>query len=68
MTRTPDLLTLLQIELPILQAPMAGVSTPRMAAAGSNSGALGALGLGASDAKTARAQIEQTRALTDAPF
>ncbi|WP_144630906.1 NAD(P)H-dependent flavin oxidoreductase [Bordetella genomosp. 13] len=53
---------------PIVQAPMAGVSTPAMAAAVSNAGALGSLGVGAMDAAGARQAIEQTRALTDRPF
>lgn len=38
----------LGIELPIIQAPMAGASTPELAAAVSNAGALGSLGLGTS--------------------
>ncbi|WP_204315042.1 nitronate monooxygenase, partial [Klebsiella pneumoniae] len=33
---------------PIVQAPMAGVSTPELAAAVSNAGGLGSIGLGAS--------------------
>lgn len=53
---------------PIIQAPMAGVSTPAMAAAVSNAGALGSLGVGAMDAAGARQAIEQTRALTSRPF
>lgn len=47
---------------------MAGVSTPAMAAAVSNAGGLGGLGLGASKAEAARNQIRQTRALTAKPF
>ena len=62
------LLTRLGLAHPILQAPMAGVSTPAMAAAVSNAGALGALGVGAIDAAGARAMIAATRALTDRPF
>lgn len=53
---------------PIIQAPMAGVSTPRLAAAVSNAGALGSLGLGASTVDQARQMIRGTRALTDRPF
>ena len=45
------LLKLLDIRLPILQAPMAGVSTPAMAAAVSNAGGLGAIGVGATGLK-----------------
>jgi hypothetical protein len=37
---------LLGIEHPIIQAPMAGVSTPEMAATVSNAGALGSIGVG----------------------
>jgi nitronate monooxygenase len=53
---------------PILQAPMAGVATPALAAAVSNAGALGAIGLGATDAVGARAMIAEVRAATDRPF
>ncbi|AEY01896.1 2-nitropropane dioxygenase [Oceanimonas sp. GK1] len=56
------------IRYPIIQAPMAGVSTPALAAAVSNAGGLGSLGLGASSVADARRQIEQTQQLTDRPF
>jgi nitronate monooxygenase len=62
------LLKLLDIQLPILQAPMAGVSTPAMAAAVSNAGGLGAIGVGATDAETARQMIRAVRAASDRPF
>ena len=58
----------LGIRLPLIQAPMAGVSTPALAAAVSNAGALGSLGLGNLDATAARTMIEATRALTGNPF
>lgn len=58
----------LGLEHPIIQAPMAGVGTPRLAAAVSNAGALGSLGIGASTAAQARAMIEATRALTARPI
>ncbi|MFT9068423.1 MAG: nitronate monooxygenase [Acetobacter syzygii] len=58
----------LGLDVPVLQAPMAGVSTPVMAAAVSNAGALGAIGLGAATATTARQMIEQVRAGTSRPF
>lgn len=58
----------LPVAYPIIQAPMAGVATPRLAAAVSNAGALGSLGIGASGAAQARAMIEQTRALTGKPI
>jgi len=47
---------------------MAGVSTPALAAAVSNAGALGALGLGATDADGARAAIAELRAATARPI
>lgn len=53
---------------PIIQAPMAGVSTPQLAAAVSNAGGLGSLGIGASTVDQARKLIDDTRALTARPF
>ena len=58
----------LGIELPIIQAPMAGVSTPEMAAAVSNSGGLGSIGVGSVDAETTRQMISTVRQRTDRPF
>jgi len=43
---------------------MAGVSTPKMAAAVSNAGGLGSLGLGASDVAAARRSISELQSLT----
>jgi nitronate monooxygenase len=59
---------MLGISKPIIQAPMAGVSTPALVAAVSNAGALGSLGVGAMNAEAARKTIRETRALTRAPF
>jgi nitronate monooxygenase len=56
------LLETLGIDLPIIQAPMAGVSSPAMAAAVANAGALGSIGVGATDADGARKMIEEVRA------
>ena len=58
----------LGVALPIVQAPMAGVSTPELAAAASNAGALGSIGVGAIDATGARAMIEAVRARTEGSF
>jgi nitronate monooxygenase len=58
----------LGIRLPILQAPMAGVSTPAMAAAVSNAGGLGAIGVGIGNAETARQMIREIRLASDRPF
>jgi nitronate monooxygenase len=56
------LIELCQIDLPIVQAPMAGVSTPEMAAAVSNAGALGSIGVGAANADEASKMIASFRA------
>jgi nitronate monooxygenase len=58
----------LGMELPIIQAPMAGVSTPEMAASVSNAGGLGSIGIGAADAKSARQMIVAVRSQTSRPF
>lgn len=68
LTDKPTLLRLLGIERPIIQAPMAGVSTPALAAAVSNAGGLGSLGVGAMNAEGARKVIRETRALSAKPF
>src|SRR5580698_3111301 len=59
------LLQLLAVDHPIVQAPMAGVSTPAMAAAVANAGALGSIGVGATDAAGARAMIAAFRELSN---
>ncbi|WP_343228024.1 nitronate monooxygenase [Stakelama flava] len=58
----------LALTVPIFQAPMAGVSTPALAAAVCEAGGLGALGLGSSNAETARTMIRETRERTTRPF
>ncbi|MGR3712758.1 MAG: NAD(P)H-dependent flavin oxidoreductase [Shimia sp.] len=58
----------LGLKWPIFQAPMAGVSTPAMAAAVSNAGGLGALGLGAAGVDGAREMLRAAKALTDRPI
>lgn len=58
----------LGLDHPIFQAPMAGVSTPAMAIAASNAGALGAIALGAAGADLAGGLIAQVRAGTDRAF
>ncbi|WP_042264157.1 NAD(P)H-dependent flavin oxidoreductase [Paraburkholderia heleia] len=62
------LLRSLGIQKPIIQAPMAGTTTPALAAAVSNAGALGSLGVAAMNAENARRAIHQTRELTARPF
>lgn len=63
-----SVMRLLGIEHPIIQAPMVGVSTPQLAAAVSNAGGLGSIGVGASTVAQAQAMIAETRGLTDKPF
>ena len=62
------LLRKLGIRVPIIQAPMAGVSTPAMAAAVSNAGGLGSIGVGNVDAEAAREMIAAVRRATDQPL
>jgi nitronate monooxygenase len=63
-----SLLQRLSMTLPIIQAPMAGTSTPAMAAAVSNAGGLGSIGVGAVNAAGARTMIEQLQAQTNKAF
>src|SRR3954470_7115614 len=56
------LLATLGIDLPIIQAPMVGVSSPALAAAVANAGALGSIGVGATDADGASRMIAEVRA------
>ncbi len=59
----------LGVRLPIFQAPMAGgPSTPRLAAAVSNAGAIGSVAGALLGPDKLRAAIRETRALTDQPF
>jgi nitronate monooxygenase len=55
------LLGLLEIDWPIIQAPMAGTSPPAMAAAVANAGGLGSIGVGAVNASTAGEMIAAVR-------
>src|SRR6478735_5876511 len=62
------LLDTLGVRVPIFQSPMAGVSSPAMAAAVSAAGGLGALGVGAMSATQATQAIAATRALHRGPL
>lgn len=64
--RSP-LLDRLGIRLPIIQAPMAGVATPAMAAAVTEAGGLGSLSVGSIGIEGARAAIAAVRKLTRGP-
>ena len=63
-----SLLQRIGITHPIIQAPMAGTSTPAMAAAVASAGALGSIGVGAVDAAAARTMIAAVQAATPGPF
>jgi len=65
--RTP-LTDLLGIRLPLIQAPMAGVSTPELAAAVSSAGGLGSIAVGALPAAAADEAIAQALGATSAPI
>ena len=59
----------LDIEHPIVQAPMAGgPSTPELVAAVSNAGGLGSLGAAYLPPETLREQVREIRNLTERPF
>lgn len=53
---------------PIIQAPMAGVTTPAFVAACSEAGALGSIGAGYLNGEETQKFIQQVKALTDKPF
>jgi nitronate monooxygenase len=63
-----DLLDLLGITHPIIQAPMSGFGGPALVAAVSNAGALGSLSCAALPVQTARNQIEEIRRASNRPF
>ena len=64
----PDLLSMLNIRYPIIQAPMAGVSTPALAAAVSEAGGLGSIAVGTFTAQQAGSAIAAYRDKSNAPF
>lgn len=60
---------LLNIKLPIIQAPMAGgITTAKLIAAVSNAGGLGSLGAGYMSPEEIRRGIQEIKSLTDQPF
>jgi len=65
--RTP-LCDLLELEFPIVQAPIGRVSGPALAAAVANAGALGMLGLSFAEEGEIRKKLRDTNDLTDRPF
>ncbi|WP_395390808.1 nitronate monooxygenase [Novosphingobium sp. BL-8A] len=63
-----DFLARFGLSVPLVQAPMAGTSTPALAAEVCNAGALGSLALGAIGPEEARRQIAELKSRTDRPF
>ena len=59
---------LLGISEPIIQAPMAGTSTPELAAAVSNAGGMGSLGLASTGAEGSQKEIMQLQGSTNQSF
>jgi len=68
MLASNQLLQRLGIRYPIIQAPMAGATTPALAAAVCNAGALGSLGCAMLTPREFRDEVENARALTDGPL
>nr|WP_275666972.1 nitronate monooxygenase [Dyella terrae] len=68
MHASSSLLNAIGMSVPIVQSPMAGVSSPAMAAAVSNAGGLGSLGVGAMTAEKARGVIHAFRQLSKGPL
>lgn len=70
MSDTPvsKLTELFGVKHPVIQAPMAGVSTPALAAAVSNAGGLGCVPLGALTVDAAAEALQEAFALTDGPI
>lgn len=65
---TSPLLERLGLKVPIFQAPMAGVSSPAMAAAVTSAGGLGAIAVGAMTPAQAREEIRAARAACSGPL
>lgn len=58
----------LGIEFPIVQAPMAGVTTPMFVAECAQAGMLGSVGAGYFTAEETKAFVQEVKKLTDRPF
>ena len=68
MSLSTSLCDLLDVEYPIVQAPIGSATRPALAAAVSEAGGLGTLALTWRDPETAAEFVERTRAATDRPF
>lgn len=63
-----NLMAMLGIEHPIIQAPMAGVTTPEFVATSAEAGILGSIGAGYLSAEETRNFIREVKSLTMKPF
>ena len=63
-----DLTELLNVEHPIIQAPMAGSATVTLAGGVSNAGGLGSLGYATTPLEKIRENVQALRTATDKPF
>lgn len=63
-----EITRILNIEFPMIQAPMFGVTTPEMVAAASNINCLGSLALADLGAEKCAEAIQSTKKLTSRPF
>ena len=63
-----NITTLLNIQHPIIQAPMAGSTNPKLVAAVSNAGGLGSHGAAPQSLDALRKTIKEIKALTSKPF
>ena len=62
------LISILGIRYPIIQAPMAGVTTPEFVAASAEAGVLGSIGAGYLTAEDTRMFIREVKKRTEKPF
>ena len=63
-----NLLNQLKIAYPIIQAPMAGITTPNLVAAVSNAGGLGTIGAGYLSPVATKEFVSQVKEMTSKPF
>ncbi len=68
MKLTSNLTKMMHVQYPIIQAGMAGSTTPELVAAVSNAGGLGSIGAGYFSADKLKQEIEAVEALTDLPY
>ncbi|KOS60092.1 nitronate monooxygenase [Lysinibacillus agricola] len=60
--------TIIEIPTPIIQAPMAGVTSPKFVAACAEAGILGSIGAGYLDGERTKSFIQEVKQLTKKPF